>query len=77
MDLKLVDYLLLAAETGSFAKAASKIGMAQPTFGRLIARLEKDCGARLLYRHGRGVRFFPKLRYFGVRCKGSAVRVAM
>ncbi len=55
MDLKLVDYLLLAAETGSFAKAASKIGMAQPTFGRLIARLEKDCGARLLYRHGRGV----------------------
>ena len=55
MNLKLVDYLLLAAETGSFAKAASKIGMAQPTFGRLIARLEKECGARLLYRHGRGV----------------------
>ena len=42
MDLKLVEYLLLAAETGSFAKAASKIGMAQPTFGRLIARLEKE-----------------------------------
>ena len=47
MDLKLVEYLLLAAETGSFAKAASKIGMGQPTFGRLIARLEQAGVLRL------------------------------
>ena len=60
MDLKLVEYLVLASETGSFVKAAARLGMAQPSFGRQIVKLEQECGARLLYRHGRGVTLTPE-----------------
>ncbi len=55
MDLKLVEHFLLVVDCGSFSRAASVIGMGQPALGRQIEKLEHECGARLLYRHGRGV----------------------
>jgi LysR family nitrogen assimilation transcriptional regulator len=69
VDLKLVEHLLLVAECGSFSRAAPIIGMAQPALGRQIDRLEKECGVRLLYRHGRGVTLTPEGERFieGVR----------
>ena len=69
MDLKLVEYLMLACETGSFAKAAAKVGIAQPSFGRQIEKLEQECGTKLLHRHGRGVNLTPEGERFvaGIR----------
>ncbi|ODU66966.1 MAG: LysR family transcriptional regulator [Lautropia sp. SCN 66-9] len=64
MDLKLVEHLLLVAESGSFSKAASILGMAQPALGRQIGKLERLCGTRLLYRHGRGVTLTPEGEQF-------------
>ncbi|OWT56243.1 LysR family transcriptional regulator [Candidimonas nitroreducens] len=60
MDLKRLEYFLLVADHGSFSRAASIIGVSQPALGRQVQRLEKDCGARLLYRHGRGVSLTPE-----------------
>ena len=60
MDLKRLEYLMQVAEFGSFTKAASVIGIAQPALGRQIQKLESECGVRLLYRHGRGVILTPE-----------------
>lgn len=60
MDLKRLEYLLQVAEFGSFTKAASVIGIAQPALGRQVQKLELECGVRLLYRHGRGVTLTPE-----------------
>lgn len=50
----LENFLLVAAH-GSFSRAASIAGIAQPALGRQIQKLEAECGCRLFYRHGRGV----------------------
>ncbi len=55
MDFKKFEYFLHVAEQGSFSRAASVVGVAQPALGRQVAQLETACGVRLFYRHGRGV----------------------
>ena len=55
MDLKRIEYLMHVAELGSFSKAATIVGISQPALGRLVQKLEQDCGLQLLYRNGRGV----------------------
>lgn len=60
MDLKRIEYLIQVAEFGSFSKAATVVGIAQPALGRQVQKLEEDCGVRLLYRHGRGVSLTPE-----------------
>lgn len=60
MDLKRVEYLIKVAEFGSFSKAATVVGIAQPALGRQVHKLEEECGVRLLYRHGRGVSLTPE-----------------
>jgi DNA-binding transcriptional LysR family regulator len=42
-------------ETGSFSKAASDLGLTQPTATKHVAALEAQLGARLLNRNTRGV----------------------
>jgi len=59
VDLKRIKYLMQVAEFGSFSKAATVVGVAQPALGRQIQKLEEECGARLLYRHGRGISLTP------------------
>lgn len=59
MDLKRIEHLIQVAEYGSFSKAASVIGIAQPALGRQVKKLEEECGTPLLYRHGRGVSLTP------------------
>lgn len=59
MDLKRVVNLIQVAELGSFSKAASVIGISQPTLGRQVKKLEEECNATLLYRNGRGVSLTP------------------
>lgn len=69
MDLKRVEHLMLVAEYGSFSKAASVIGIAQPALGRQVQKLEEHCGVRLLYRHGRGVSLTPEGERFVERVR--------
>ena len=52
----LVDVLAFVrvAETGSFARAAERMGLSKPVLSRRVARLERQLGARLLTRNARG-----------------------
>lgn len=54
MDIPDLRYFVAIAETGSFSRAATKLGVTQPTLSRRIGFLEEDLKAPLLYRHGRG-----------------------
>lgn len=47
------------ADCGSFSRAAVTLGRSQPAVSRQIARLERDLGAQLLDRGGRGTRLTP------------------
>jgi DNA-binding transcriptional LysR family regulator len=42
-------------DTGQISGAAAQMGMTQPAASRLIAELERTCGAKLYERHARGV----------------------
>jgi DNA-binding transcriptional LysR family regulator len=52
----LVDVLAFVrvVETGSFARAAERMGLSKPVLSRRVARLEEQLGARLLTRTARG-----------------------
>jgi DNA-binding transcriptional LysR family regulator len=46
--------LLAVVETGSFSRAASALGLTQPTVSRRVERLERQIGARLVDRLNNG-----------------------
>jgi DNA-binding transcriptional LysR family regulator len=52
----LIDVLAFVrvVETGSFARAAERMGLSKPVLSRRVARLEERLGARLLTRNARG-----------------------
>ena len=52
----LVDVLAFVrvVDTGSFARAAERMGLSKPVLSRRVARLEEQLGARLLTRTSRG-----------------------
>ncbi len=54
----LVDVLsfVRVVETGSFARAAERMGLSKPVLSRRVARLEEGLGARLLTRTARGAK---------------------
>jgi len=57
-QVDLVDVLAFVrvVETGSFARAAERMGLSKPVLSRRVARLEAQLGARLLTRTARGAR---------------------
>lgn len=57
-QVDLVDVLsfVRVVETGSFARAAERMGLSKPVLSRRVARLEGQLGARLLTRTARGAR---------------------
>ena len=55
MDIRNLQTLLCAAETGSFTRAAEVLGYAQPTVSFQIRQLESELGVRLFDRIGHTV----------------------
>lgn len=55
MDSVLLRAFLETADAGSLSRAASQLGLSQPSLTAQIQRLEKHLSARLFVRHGRGV----------------------
>ncbi len=50
-----VQLFIRVVETGSFSKAATELGITQPTATKAVAAIEQRLGARLLHRSTRGV----------------------
>lgn len=55
MELAQLERFIRVAELGSISRAASVLDIAQSALSRQIRELEKDLGAQLLHRNGRGV----------------------
>ncbi|GAC1321776.1 MAG: LysR family transcriptional regulator [Collimonas sp.] len=55
LETRRMRYFMKVIECGSVRGAADELNMDPSALSRAIGTLEKDCGARLLDRHGRGV----------------------
>src|SRR4051795_217682 len=55
MNHQQLSYFLAAAERGSFGAPAEALGVPQPSLSDGVRRLERDLGAELFARAGRGV----------------------
>jgi LysR family carnitine catabolism transcriptional activator len=55
MDVRTLEYFVAAVDEGGFTKAAAHLHVTQPTLSEAIRRLERECGAPLFHRVGRGV----------------------
>lgn len=64
MTLRQFEYLIAIAQAGSFAAAAAKLGVSQPTLSQQIRALEDEVGTPLLDRTSRGVVLTPAGRAF-------------
>lgn len=58
-DWELLRVLLATARTGSFRRAATTLGLTQPTIGKKIDRLEQEAGTKLMIRTKAGVSLTP------------------
>ncbi|MBM9592272.1 LysR family transcriptional regulator [Leptospira sp. 201903075] len=56
MEFRQIIYFLEISESGTFQKAATRLGLTQPALSRQIFLLEKELGVRVLERGGRSVR---------------------
>lgn len=59
MKLHTLRAAMIAIEEGSLRAAARRLGMAQPSLSKAIRELERELGAELFERSGRGVRPTP------------------
>ncbi|TCP54256.1 LysR family transcriptional regulator [Tamaricihabitans halophyticus] len=55
VERRQLEYFLAVAEEGSFSRAASQLGVAQPTLSQAIATLEGELDTPLFFRLPRGV----------------------
>jgi LysR family nitrogen assimilation transcriptional regulator len=55
MDLRQLRYFVRIVELKSFTKAAEQLGIAQPSLGLQIRKLEDELETQLLERHSRGI----------------------
>jgi len=77
LELRQLQYFLAVAESGSFSRASSVIGVAQPALSRHIRQLEEGLGADLFYRHGRGVQLTDEGQLFRERISPLVRDLAM
>jgi DNA-binding transcriptional LysR family regulator len=59
MDIQRFRHILVVAEEGNFARAAARLGMAQPPLSQSIQRTERDLGVVLFKRTRKGVYLTP------------------
>jgi LysR family transcriptional regulator, nitrogen assimilation regulatory protein len=59
MEFRQLKYFVAVAEAGSFSRAATDIGVAQPALSRQIRQLEDHLKSPLFYRTGRGAVLSP------------------
>jgi LysR family carnitine catabolism transcriptional activator len=59
MDRRHLEYFLAIAASGSFTRAAAALNIAQPSLSHTILMLERELGAQLFERLGRGVKLTP------------------
>lgn len=55
MEIRLLKYVIILNETGSFTKAAESLHIAQPSLSQQIAKLERDLGVSLFIRKRGGI----------------------
>jgi DNA-binding transcriptional LysR family regulator len=55
-SIQAIRLFIRVVDLGSFSKAAVDLGISQPTTTKQVARIEKQLGARLLYRSTHGVK---------------------
>lgn len=67
MDVLSLRYFAEVARSGSISRAAIRLQVAQSAISRHVARLEREIGAPLLLRHGRGVRLTEAGLYLAER----------
>lgn len=64
MEIHQLRYVCAVADTGSFSRAAARCQIAQPSLSQQILKLEKDLGAKLFDRLGRGIHLTEAGRAF-------------
>lgn len=77
MELKQIEAFIRVAELGSFTKAATVMGIAQPLLSRHVRQLEVDLRQNLLNRNGRGVTLTEAGRIFLAHGRGILHQVAL
>jgi DNA-binding transcriptional LysR family regulator len=60
MDLRVLRFCEAIARLGSFTRAAEELHIAQPALSIAIAKLERELGVPLFFRHPRGVSATPE-----------------
>lgn len=70
-----IQLYLRVVETGSFSKAATDLGVTQPTATKHVAALETQLGARLLHRSTRGVTPTEVGQLYYDKCKRIALEL--
>ncbi len=69
MNLRKWEYFLKAAELGNLSRVAEKLNISQPALSRQIAALEREIGAPLFSRTGRGLTLTPAGEVFRGRAE--------
>lgn len=74
MNIRHLRYFLMVMETGSVSRAASILGVTQPTLSIALKGLEQEFGTRLFAPDGRGIRPLAGAKQLEVRVR-LAVRI--
>lgn len=70
IELRHVRYIIAAAESGSFRRAAQDLGVGQSAISRRIRDVEEEIGAQLFRRHSAGVDLTEIGNQFSSTCAG-------
>lgn len=79
IDVRRLLQLIAIAECGSFVQAARRLGVAQPTLSKSVARLEDEVGLKLFSRSSEGAELTPAGRHLvrrGARICEESARLA-